>query len=73
MEAAADTRRLGLLKQYSFSKKPNEREDTDPRFLENAFDTLRDCGATETVLTAAISMAASDYFSCSTTLPSPPY
>lgn len=55
-EEAADTRSLALSTRYSLSKERNEREEMEPNFLEKAFDGWRDCGATETVLMAAISM-----------------
>lgn len=67
-EEAADTRSLALPTRYSLSMERSEREETEPSFLENVFESRRDCGATETVLMAAISIVASDFFSLSLSL-----
>lgn len=61
-EEAADTRSLALPTRCSLSMERREREETEPSFLEKVFESRRVCGATETVLTAAISIVASDFF-----------
>lgn len=68
---AVDTgrRRLRFPTPKFLPEKSNRREDSDPRFLEKTCDNRRDCGATVTVVVAAISIdaSASSFFSSPTT------